>query len=77
MPVRIGDVAEVTMGALTRYGAVTKNGKSEAVEGLVLGLRGANAQDVVKNVRAKTGRDSTLFAKRSEYQCILRPRKLS
>ncbi|HOY85824.1 MAG TPA: CusA/CzcA family heavy metal efflux RND transporter [Methylotenera sp.] len=53
MPVRISDVAEVKMGALTRYGAVTKNGKSEAVEGLVLGLRGANAQQVVKNVRAK------------------------
>lgn len=53
MPVRISDVAEVKMGALTRYGAVTKNGKSEAVEGLVLGLRGANAQQVVKSVRAK------------------------
>jgi len=53
MPVRISDVAKVKMGALTRYGAVTKNGKSEAVEGLVLGLRGANAQQVVKNVRAK------------------------
>ena len=53
MPVRISDVAEVKMSALTRYGAVTKNGKSEAVEGLVLGLRGANAQQVVKNVRAK------------------------
>ncbi len=53
MPVRVGDVAEVKMGALTRYGAVSKDGKSEAVEGLVLGLRGANAQQVVKNVRAK------------------------
>ncbi|OIR04472.1 cobalt-zinc-cadmium resistance protein CzcA [mine drainage metagenome] len=53
MPIRVSDVAEVKMGALTRYGAVTKNGKSEAVEGLVLGLRGANAQQVVKNVRAK------------------------
>ena len=53
MPVRVGDVADVKIGALTRYGAVTKDGKSEAVEGLVLGLRGANAQQVVKNVRAK------------------------
>jgi cobalt-zinc-cadmium resistance protein CzcA len=53
MPVRIGDIAEVRYGALTRYGAVTRNGKGEAVEGLVLGLRGANAQQVVNGVRAR------------------------
>ncbi|MBM3351049.1 MAG: efflux RND transporter permease subunit [Betaproteobacteria bacterium] len=53
MPVRVGDVAEVKMGALTRYGAVAKDGRQEAVEGLVLGLRGANAQQVVQNVRTK------------------------
>jgi len=50
-PVRIGDVAQVRIGALTRYGAVTKDGKGEAVEGLVLGLRGANAQQVVDGVK--------------------------
>ncbi len=53
MPVRIGDVAEVQIGALTRYGAVTSNGNGEAVEGLVLGLRGANARQVVAGVKAK------------------------
>lgn len=53
MPIRIGDVATLKVGALTRYGAVTRNGDQEAVEGLVLGLRGANAQQVVKDVRAK------------------------
>lgn len=52
-PTRAGDVAEVRIGALTRYGVVTKDGKGEAVEGLVLGLRGANAQKVVDGVRAK------------------------
>ncbi len=52
-PVFIADVAEVRIGALTRYGAVTANGKAEAVEGLVLGLRGANARAVVEGVRAK------------------------
>ena len=52
-PTRVGDVAEVRIGALTRYGVVTKDGKGEAVEGLVLGLRGANAQKVVDSVRAK------------------------
>lgn len=52
-PTRVGDVAEVRIGALTRYGVVTKDGKGEAVEGLVLGLRGANAQKIVDSVRAK------------------------
>ena len=53
MSVRIADVADVRIGAITRYGAVTSNGKGEAVEGLVLGLRGANAQQVVDGVKAK------------------------
>ncbi|GAB2181852.1 CusA/CzcA family heavy metal efflux RND transporter [Denitratisoma sp. agr-D3] len=52
IPVRVGDVAQVRIGALTRYGAVSKDGQGEAVEGLVLGLRGANAQQVVDGVKA-------------------------
>ncbi len=51
--VRVGDVALARIGSLTRYGAVSKDGKGEAVQGLVLGLRGANAQAVVGQVRAK------------------------
>lgn len=53
MPVKIADVATVRIGTLTRYGAVTSNGKGEVVEGLVLGLRGANAQQVVNGVKSK------------------------
>jgi cobalt-zinc-cadmium resistance protein CzcA len=53
MPIRINDVANVKIGALTRYGAVSRNGKGEAVEGLVLGLRGANARQVVEGVRER------------------------
>ena len=52
-PIRVGDVAKVRIGSMTRYGVVTKDGKGEAVEGLVLGLRGANAQKVVAGVKAK------------------------
>ena len=51
--VRVGDVSEVRFGELTRYGAVTRNGEGEAVEGLVLGLRGANARQVVAAVKAR------------------------
>ncbi len=53
VPVTIGTVAQVGIGALTRYGVVTKDGKGEAVQGLVLGLAGANAQQVVEGVRKK------------------------
>jgi cobalt-zinc-cadmium resistance protein CzcA len=52
-PVRVGDLAEVRIGSLTRYGAVTQSGEAEAVQGLVLGLRGANAGQVVDGVRAR------------------------
>ena len=51
--VRVGDIATVRFGELTRYGAVTRNGAGEAVEGLVLGLRGANARDVVGAVKQR------------------------
>ena len=51
--VRIGDIATVRTGSLTRYGAVTKNGKGEAVEGLVIGLRGADASKVVAGVKER------------------------
>ncbi len=53
IPIRVRDVAEVRLGAVTRYGAVTHDGRAEAVQGLVLGLRGANAREVVAGVRAK------------------------
>lgn len=52
-PVLLGDVADVHLGSLTRYGAVTKDGNGEAVEGLVLSLRGANAREVVAGVEDK------------------------
>ena len=49
--VRVSDVATVRHGTLTRYGAVTKDGRGEAVQGLVIGLRGADASEVVKGVK--------------------------
>ncbi len=52
-PVRIGNIASVSIGSLTRYGGVTRNGQGEAVEGLVLGLRGANARELVRAVSLK------------------------
>lgn len=61
VPVRLGDIAEVRMGSLTRYGAVSDSSGQEAVEGLVLALRGANARQLVEGVREKlTELESTL-----------------
>lgn len=54
-PLRVGALADVRIGSLTRYGVVTQSGKGEAVQGLVLGLAGANAQQVVEGVRKKLG----------------------
>ena len=51
--VRLADVAMVRDGSVTRYGVVTMDGRGEAVEGLVLGLAGANAQKVVDGVKKK------------------------
>jgi cobalt-zinc-cadmium resistance protein CzcA len=51
--VRVGDVANVRTGSLTRYGAVSQNGTGEAVQGLVIGLRGADAAKVVEGVKTR------------------------
>ena len=53
VPITVRDVATVTIDHLTRYGGVTKDGRGEAVEGLVIGLRGANAREVVAGVKEK------------------------
>jgi len=47
------DVADIQFGSLTRYGAVTQDGKGEAVQGIVLSLRGADANSIVRDVRAR------------------------
>ncbi len=47
---RLADVAEVTIGHLSRYGAVTRDG-SEAVEALVIALKNSNTSQVVEGVK--------------------------
>lgn len=51
--VLLEDVATVRLGALTRYGAVTQDGRGEAVQGLVLGLRGTDARQLVDAIALK------------------------
>ncbi|MEJ6474871.1 CusA/CzcA family heavy metal efflux RND transporter [Pseudoalteromonas piscicida] len=49
---RLSEVATIREGHLSRYGAVTHNGK-EAVQGLVIALKGSNTDKVVSAVKAK------------------------
>ena len=46
-PVLVRDVAEVAIAPLTRQGAVTRDGRGEAVMGMVMMLWGANSRTVV------------------------------
>lgn len=61
--VRVGDVAEVRNGSLPRNGVVTRNGEDEAVWGLVLGLRGADARTVVTGVKTRLAEIAPLLPK--------------
>ena len=66
--VRLSDVAMVRDGSVTRYGVVTQDGRGEAVEGLVLGLAGANAQKVVDGVTKKLDELKTALPKGVELR---------
>jgi len=52
-PTYIRDVAEVRIGEAVRMGAAMKDGKEEAVGGIVMMLRGENSRDVVRRVVEK------------------------
>jgi cobalt-zinc-cadmium resistance protein CzcA len=52
-PTYLRDVAQVRIGEAVRMGAAMKNGKDEAVGGIVMMLRGANSRDVVRRVEEK------------------------
>jgi heavy metal efflux system protein len=49
-PLRVSQVADVVIGPALRYGAITHDGKGEAVAGVVMMLLGANSRDVVHAV---------------------------
>jgi cobalt-zinc-cadmium resistance protein CzcA len=50
-PVLVRDVAEVRLGSLIRYGAVTADAKGEVVTGLVLLRKGANGRTTVEGIK--------------------------
>jgi cobalt-zinc-cadmium resistance protein CzcA len=54
VPVRVRDVAEVTIGHAPRLGQFGFNKNDDAVEGVIMMLRGEQTQNVLKGVEAKT-----------------------
>ncbi|MBN8679224.1 MAG: CusA/CzcA family heavy metal efflux RND transporter [Chitinophagales bacterium] len=53
IPILVRDVATVQFGSSIRYGATTKDGKGEAVSGMVMMLKGSNSAEVVTLVKEK------------------------
>ncbi|MFL9832415.1 CusA/CzcA family heavy metal efflux RND transporter [Chryseobacterium terrae] len=53
VPIFIKDVADVRLGNAVRYGAMTFDGKVDAVGGIVMMLKGANSNEVVNLVKEK------------------------
>ena len=54
VPVRVRDVSEVTIGHAPRLGQFGFNKNDDAVEGVIMMLRGDQTQNVLKGVEAKT-----------------------
>jgi heavy metal efflux system protein len=54
VPVRVRDVGDVTIGYAPRLGEFGFNKNDDAVEGVILMLRGEQTQNVLKGVEAKT-----------------------
>ncbi|MGE0759535.1 MAG: efflux RND transporter permease subunit [Pirellulaceae bacterium] len=52
-PILVRDVAEVVVAPMTRQGAVTRDGRGEAVTGLVMMLIGENSRTVVEAVKER------------------------
>jgi len=50
VPVRVADVATVTVGPALRYGAVTKDGRGEVVSGMVIMTKGENSKRVIQRI---------------------------
>lgn len=53
IPVLLRDVATVQLGHATRYGAMSFNGEREVAGAVVMMLKGANSNEVIKNVKER------------------------
>ncbi len=52
-PVLLREVANVKLGPMPRQGATTRDGRGEAVSGMVIMLKGENGKNVIERVKAR------------------------
>ena len=52
-PVKLRDLAHVTIGPMQRQGATLRNGEGETVSGMVIMLKGENGKEVIELVKDK------------------------
>jgi heavy metal efflux system protein len=52
-PLLIRDVADIRFGSATRYGAMTYNGIEQVSGAVVMMLKGANSNEVIKNIKER------------------------
>ncbi len=52
-PIYIKDIAEVSYGKATRFGAITGNGEGEKVLGQILMLKGGDSNQIISDVKAR------------------------
>lgn len=53
IPIHIADVGKVRFGSPKRFGAMTMDGKGECVGGIAMMLKGANANEVTKELKKR------------------------
>lgn len=75
-PVLIGDVAKVQFGHAVRYGAFTKDGKGEAVGGIVMMLKGENSNAVIGRVKERIAEIQKILPEGLEIKYFLNRSKL-
>jgi heavy metal efflux system protein len=52
-PIYVRDLAQVTLGAMPRQGAVTRDGKGESIAGMIIMLKGENGKTVAERAKAR------------------------
>jgi cobalt-zinc-cadmium resistance protein CzcA len=62
-PIRVRDIGTVTVEPQPRFGAVTRDGRGEAVSAVVLMLKGANGREVVDRITARLAEIQPLLPK--------------
>ena len=62
-PVHVRDIGRVTLTTQPRFGAVTRDGKGEALSAVVIMLKGSNGREVVQRVTDRLGEIRPLLPK--------------